>query len=281
MISDITLGQFFPGRSVLHRMDPRVKIILSIAFIVAIFLCDHILTLAMLFAFAVLLILISRISIRTILRGIRPIFFILILTAIINILFTGGGAGVSPLWSFWIIDIYEAGLWRALGMSVRIVLLILVGSLFLTYTTSPIALTDAIESLLTPLRWIRVPVHEFAMMMSIALRFIPTLLEETEKIMNAQKSRGADLSSGNLFKRAKALVPIIVPLFVSAFQRAMDLATAMECRCYRGGKGRTKLRVYRIGVWDVVMFLMHAALITAIVFGDRHIGQLVSWGWLS
>ncbi len=277
MISDITLGQFFPGRSILHRMNPSIKILLSIAFIVGIFMCDHILTLCMMLTFAIILIIVSRISPRTILRSIRPIIFIMLLTAILNILIVDGNEGESVLWECGIIQIYWSGIWRAIGLSIRIILLILVGSLFLTYTTSPIALTDAIETLLTPLRWIRVPVHEFAMMMSIALRFIPTLLEETEKIMNAQKSRGADLSSGNIFKRAKALIPVIVPLFVSAFQRAMDLATAMECRCYRGGKGRTKMRSYRIGVWDALMVLLHGALITAIVFGDWHVA-VFDWG---
>ncbi len=278
MLSDITLGQFFPGRSILHRMDPRVKILLAITFIVAIFLCSHVLTFALITVFALFLVAVSGISMRTILRALRPIIFVLILTAVINILLTDGVG--EPLVHYGFIEIYEEGLWRALLMGVRVILLVLVGSLFLTYTTSPIALTDAIESLLTPLKWIRVPVHEFAMMMSIALRFIPTLLEETEKIMNAQKSRGADMSSGNPFKRIKALVPVIVPLFVSAFQRAMDLATAMECRCYRGGKGRTKLREYHIGFRDFFMTILHAALVTGIVLGNMYLPTLLGWGYM-
>ncbi len=279
MLTDITLGQYFPGNSILHRMDPRIKVILSIIFIVAIFLCSHVLTFALITLFAILLISVSGISVRTILRGIRPIVFILLLTAVINVLMTEGAG--EPLFSFYFIRIYEEGLWRALLMGIRVILLVLIGSLFLTYTTSPIALTDAIESLLTPLKWFHVPVHEFAMMMSIALRFIPTLLEETDKIMNAQKSRGADLSSSNPFKRVKALIPIIVPLFVSAFQRAMDLATAMECRCYRGGDGRTKLRVYHIGLIDCVMLLLHAALIAAIVLGNMYMPTLLNgWGYM-
>ncbi len=279
MLSDISLGQFFPGKSVIHRMDPRVKIILSIVFIVAIFLCRHVLTFALITLFALLLLLVSGISVRTILTGLRPIVFVLLLTAVVNILMTDGQG--EPLLAFHFVEIYEEGLWRALLMSVRVILLILVGSLFLTYTTSPIALTDAIESLLTPLKWIHVPVHEFAMMMSIALRFIPTLLEETEKIMNAQKSRGADLSSGNPFKRIKALIPVIVPLFVSAFQRAMDLATAMECRCYRGGNGRTKLREYHIGIRDIVVTFMHAALVAGIVLGNIYFPVILNgWGYM-
>ncbi len=278
MLSDITLGQFFPGRSILHRMDPRVKIILAMVFIVAVFLCSHVLTFAFITLFSVLLVAVSGISPRTILRGLRPIIFVLLITAVVNIVMTDGAA--DPLCRLWIIEIYEEGLWRALLMAVRVVLLVLVGSLFLTYTTSPIALTDAIESLLTPLKWLHIPVHEFAMMMSIALRFIPTLLEETEKIMNAQKSRGADLSSGNPIKRIRALVPVIVPLFVSAFQRAMDLATAMECRCYRGGDGRTKLREYHIGVWDVLMLAVHAALVAGIVLGNIYLPTLLNgWGY--
>ena len=179
-------------------------------------------------------------------------------------------------WKF--IHIYKEGLWRALFMAVRVVLLVISASLLLTYTTSPIDLTDAIESLLTPLKWLHVPVHEFAMMMSIALRFIPTLVEETERIMNAQKSRGSDLSSGGLVKRAKALIPIIVPLFISAFQRALDLATAMECRCYRGGNGRTRLKAYRLHACDFIMPLLIAALIVGICLGNRYLPALIGWG---
>ncbi len=279
MLSDITLGQFFPGKSILHRMDPRVKIILAIAYIVAIFLCSHVLTFALLTLFSLLLLAVSGITPKTILRGLRPIIFVLLLTSVMNILMTDDATGLLFKWKF--IEIYERGIWNAVFVSLRVILLVMGGSLFLTYTTSPIALTDAIESLLTPLKWIRVPVHEFAMMMSIALRFIPTLLEETEKIMNAQKSRGADMSSGNLFKRIKALIPIIVPLFVSAFQRAMDLATAMECRCYRGGGGRTKFREYHIGILDCIMVLLHAGLIAGIVVGNLYLHTwLNGWGYM-
>ena len=275
MKTEMTLGQFFPGRSILHRLDPRVKILLAIAYIVAIFLCHYVLTYALILLFTLFLIVISGIPFRTILRSLRPILIILIITSLINILMTGGEEIVFE-WKF--IHIYKEGLWRALYMAVRVVLLVISASLLLTYTTSPIDLTDAIESLLTPLKWLHVPVHEFAMMMSIALRFIPTLVEETERIMNAQKSRGSDLSSGGLVKRAKALIPIIVPLFISAFQRALDLATAMECRCYRGGNGRTRLKAYRLHACDFIMPLLIAALIVGICLGNRYLPALIGWG---
>ena len=277
MISDITLGQYFPGSSWLHKMDPRVKVLLSVAFIVAIFLCRYVLTYALILAFTIFLIGVSGIPLKTILKSLKPLIIILIITALISILFTQSDE--APLLSFWRINIYADGLWRALFMVVRVALLVVAGSLFLTYTTSPIALTDAIESLLKPLSYIKVPVHEFAMMMTIALRFIPILIEETEKIMNAQKSRGADLTSGGLLKRVKALVPIIVPLFISAFQRAMDLATAMECRCYRGGKGRTRLRKYELHARDFIMLALHAVLITAICLGNIYLPAIIGWGY--
>ncbi len=239
MISDITLGQFFPGYSLLHRLDPRAKIILAILFIATVFIADNPLSFILLTIFTALLVIVGRISLRVILKGLKPLIFILIFTSLLNVFMTVGGG--EPLLEFYFIKIYTEGIVRAVFMSLRVVLLIIGSSMLLTYTTSPISLTDAIESLLTPLKKIGVPVHAFAMMMSIALRFIPTLVEETEKIMNAQKSRGADFSSGGLIKRARALIPLLVPLFVSAFKRADELATAMECRCYRGDVNRTKL----------------------------------------
>ncbi len=238
MISDITLGQFFPGFSPLHKLDPRTKILLAIFFIVAVFLVNNPLGFLLLVLLTVFLIAISRISFRVVLRGIKPIIFILIFTSLINLFLTTGKS--EPLVSFWIIKIYKEGIIKAIFMSLRVIILIVGTGMFLTYTTSPISLTDGIESLLKPLKKIGVPVHLFAMMMTIALRFVPTLVEATEKIMNAQKSRGADFSSGGLIKRAKALIPILIPLFVSSFKRAEELATAMECRCYRGDKNRTK-----------------------------------------
>ena len=238
MISDITLGQFFPGNSFIHRLDPRSKILLSVFFIVAIFVASNTVAFVAMAAFTLHLVLISGISFKIILKSLKPIVFILIFTTLISIFMTTGEG--DPIVSFWIIKIYKEGIIRAIFMSLRVIVLIIGTSMFLTYTTSPISLTDGIESLLKPLKKIGVPVHLFAMMMTIALRFIPTLVEETEKIMNAQKSRGADFSSGGLIKRAKALIPILVPLFVSSFKRAEELATAMECRCYRGDKNRTK-----------------------------------------
>lgn len=264
MISDITLGQFFPGFSPLHKMDPRMKIIVAIAYIVAIFLSNTPVAFLAMVIFTVALILISRISIKVILKGIKPIIFILIFTALINVFLTG--AESEPLVSWGIIKIYKEGIIRAVFMALRVIILITGTSVLLTYTTSPIALTDGIEALLSPLKLIKVPVHTFAMMMSIALRFIPTLIEETEKIMNAQKSRGADFSSGGLVKRAKALVPLLVPLFVSSFKRAEELAVAMECRCYRGDKNRTKLVKLSYKTVDFVMLFVFAALITLIAF---------------
>lgn len=276
MKTEMTLGQFFPGYSILHRLDPRVKILLAIAYIVAIFLCHYVLTYAMILLFTGLLIAVSGIPFRTVLRSVRPVVVVLLFTSIINIFMTGGE---HLLFSWKFLHVYEEGFWRALFMAVRVILLVISASLLLTYTTSPIDLTDALESLMTPLKWLRVPVHEFAMMMSIALRFIPTLIEETERIVNAQKSRGSDFSTGGLIRRARALVPIIVPLFISAFQRALDLATAMECRCYRGGKGRTRLKVYRLHACDLVMPLAVAALIVAICLGNEHLPTLVGWGY--
>lgn len=239
MISDITLGQFFPGYSPIHKLDPRTKIILATLFIVAVFVANNPASFLLIGVVALILVAVSRISMSVILKGIKPILFILLFTALINIFMTKGEG--APLVEFWIIKIYKEGIIRAILMALRVIILIIGTSILLTYTTSPIALTDGLESLLSPLKKIKVPVHTFAMMMSIALRFIPTLVEETEKIMNAQKSRGADFTSGSLVQRAKALVPILIPLFVSSFKRAEELATAMECRCYRGDVGRTKM----------------------------------------
>ncbi len=239
MISDITLGQFFPGKSPVHKLDPRTKIILATIFIVAVFIANNPLSFVFLAIVTITLTLLSKISLKVILKSVKPIVFILLFTAIINVFMTKGES--APLLSFWVIEIYIEGIARAVMMALRVIMLIVGTSVLLTYTTSPISLTDGLEALLSPLKKIGVPVHTFAMMMSIALRFIPTLIEETEKIMNAQKSRGADFTSGSLVQRAKALIPILVPLFVSSFKRAEELATAMECRCYRGDNNRTKL----------------------------------------
>lgn len=263
MISDITLGQFFPGKSSIHRLDPRTKIILATVFIVAVFLAANPLAFAAVALSTVILVMASGISFKVILKGIKPIIFVLIFTALINIFMTSGES--EPLLAFWVFKIYKEGIIRAVFMAVRVILLIIGTSVLLTYTTSPISLTDGIESLLSPLKKIHVPVHLFAMMMTIALRFIPTLIEETEKIMNAQKSRGADFSSGSIVKRAKALIPLLVPLFVSSFKRAEELATAMECRCYRGDKNRTKLVKLTYRGLDFLWFFLCALFLAAII----------------
>lgn len=263
MISDITLGQFFPGYSVIHKLDPRTKIVSSVLFIITVFLANNPFALLFLALLTFTMIMLSRISIKVIMKAVKPLVFILIFTALLNIFLTHGEG--DPLVSLGRIKIYEEGIIRAIFMFVRVLIFILSSTVLLTYTTSPISLTDGIELLLSPLKKIKVPVHAFAMMMSIALRFIPILVEETEKIMNAQKSRGADFSSGGLVKRAKALIPIIIPLLASAFNRADELATAMECRCYRGDKNRTKLvkLEYRTMdfIWIIVFILIFVSII--------------------
>ncbi len=266
MISDITLGQFFPGYSVLHKLDPRIKIIIAILSIVTIFFANNPITFLLVTLFAVLLVCISRISFAVIIRGIKPILLILLFTMVLNVFMTT--AEGEPLIEFWIIRVYTYGIIRAIFMAWRVILLIVITSMLLTYTTSPISLTDGLESLLSPLKAIGVPVHTFAMMMSIALRFIPTLIEETEKIMNAQKSRGADFSTGSLVKRAKALIPLLIPLIVSSFKRAEELATAMECRCYRGDKNRTKLVKLELRMRDYVCLVFSVILLAVIILGS-------------
>ncbi len=280
-MTDMTLGQFFPGKSLLHRMDPRMKIVLAILYIVAIFLCQHIFTYALILLFTVFLICVSGIPVKVILKSLKPIIIVLIITSLINLFWTDGTHEIFSweIASWWTLSLYWEGVWKAIFMVTRVVLLVVSVSLFLTYTTSPIQLTDALESLLSPLKIFRIPVHEFAMMMTIALRFIPTLIEETDRIMNAQKSRGSDLSSGNILKRIRAMVPILVPLFISAFQRAMDLATAMECRCYRGGEGRTKLVKYTLRFSDWCMFLVVGLLIAGIVLGNIYLPAIVTLGY--
>ena len=261
---NVALGQYYPSGSIMHRLDPRMKFILSIAYIVAGFLCKNVIAFAVLFLSTVLLVVISKIPMRIVLKSIKAIIFIIVFTAIINIFLTKGEAE-EPLLKWKFIEIYESGLYNALFIVVRILAMIIGTSIFLTYTTTPIQLTDAIERLFSPLKVIRVPVHEFAMMMTIALRFIPTIVEETEKIMAAQKARGTDFSNGPLTKRIKALIPIIIPLFVSAFRRAGDLATAMTCRCYRGGEGRTRMNVLKLSYRDFIALAIMAIFIGGIV----------------
>lgn len=265
-MKNIAFGQYYPARSPLHAMDARMKVILSVLYIVAAFLCKNVLAFGALLASAAVLLILSRIPARIVLRSLRPLFFIMLFTAVLNLFFA---TGTNVLVSFWRITIYVEGVYSAVFMLVRIIVLIFGTSIFLTYTTTPIALTDAIESLLSPLRLFRFPAHEFAMMMSIALRFIPTLMEETSKIMNAQKARGVDFSSGGLVKRAKALVPILIPLIVSSVRRADELAMAMECRCYRGGKGRTKMTVPHLHVGDFAALGCMVAFGAALLYLNR------------
>ena len=260
MLKDVTLGQFFPGKSLIHRLDPRTKLIILVGYIVALFLAVSWLSYGVVFVFLSICIAISQIPLKSFFKGMKPLIFILIFTGVLNIFFT---QGETVLVHFWKITITLEGLIRAFFMIFRILLLI-TGTFLLTYTTSPIALTDGLESLLSPLKKIKLPVHELSMMMCIALRFIPTLIEETDKIMSAQKARGADFESGKLMERIKALVPILVPLFISAFRRADELATAMECRCYQGGEGRTKMKLLRMRSYDYYSFLVSAVVIAGV-----------------
>ena len=261
-----SFGQYYPASSFLHRMDPRFKVLLAVAYIVCTFLCKSLVSFAALTASVIVLILISRIPLGVILRSLRPLLFIIAFTFIVNIFWSKGDVLLFE-WKF--IKIYAEGLWNALFMFLRIFSLITGTGLFLTYTTTPMDLTDALEALLSPLKKLHVPVHVFAMMMSITLRFIPTLTEETEKIMNAQRARGADFTSGGLVKRAKALIPILIPLFVSAINRALELANAMECRCYHGGEGRTRLHVLKCRAWDVAALLVVIGFGVGLVFLNR------------
>lgn len=265
MLKDITLGQFFPGNSVVHRLDSRVKIIITIAFIVMLFLPNGFYGLGIGMVFVLGAFLLSKIPFKMMLKSLKPLIPILIFTGILNLFFISTG-DVLFEWKF--IKITTGGAKTAAFMIIRIIGLI-IGSSLLTYTTSPIALTDAIERLLSPLKKIKLPVHELAMMMTIALRFIPTLIEETDKIMSAQKARGADLETGSLIQRAKALVPILIPLFVSSFRRAEDLALAMECRCYHGGEGRTRLKQLKTAPRDYVALFVTAGFIALTVLADK------------
>lgn len=270
MIRDITLGQYFPGTSFLHKLDPRSKILLMIVYVVTLFLADTLSSYLLLIVSTVTVILLSRISLKFYLRGLKPLLLIMGFTALLNMLYSEG----EPLFSFWIFSVSMEGIINAVFMVIRIVMMVLSMSV-LTYTTSPLLLTGGLERLLLPLSYIRVPVHDFAMMMTIALRFIPTLLEETEKIMNAQKARGADFESGSLIRRAKAMIPILIPLFVSAFRRAEELAVAMECRCYEvDSKNRTRFVEYRFSWRDLAAALFCSVVLGAVLLLNR----FVPWG---
>ena len=264
MLKDVTLGQYFPGDSIIHRLDPRTKLIAVVIYIVALFQAKSWISYAAVLAAAVILMAISKIKPKNIFKGLKPMLIIITLTAFLNVFYTQG----TPVVPGWIIT-WE-GIARATKMILRITLLI-VGTFLLTYTTSPMALTDGLEMLLKPLNKLKVPVHEMTLMMSMALRFIPTLIEETDKIMSAQKARGADFETGNLIERAKALLPILVPLFVSAFRRADELAIAMESRCYHGGEGRTRMKQLHFCTRDIVALIL-GCVFTAVIFVMKHFG---------
>ena len=261
MLNNITMGQYYPVDSRIHRLDPRIKLILTIVFIVTVFMAKTFLGYAVILGFVWLTSRLANVPFRMLLRGLKPLRLIIILTFLLNLFFTPG----ETVWvEVWIIRITREGFLQAAFYSLRLIFLV-IGTSLLTLTTSPVSLSDGIEILLTPLKKIHFPAHELAMMMTIALRFIPTLLEETDKIMKAQMARGADFESGNLISRAKAMVPLLVPLFVSAFRRAGDLAMAMESRCYHGGDGRTRLRVLKITRSDWVACGAMAALLMLII----------------
>lgn len=261
MIRDITIGQYFPGNSVIHRIDPRIKIILVFVYIITIFLCKNFISMGVMLVLLLAAILLSGISPKLIYKSIKPIFIIVLITSLLQLIYNKNG---EVLFEWWRIKITSGGVNMAVFTTVRIAMLVVASSM-LTYTTSPTMLTDAIERLFSPLKVFKINVHSIAMMMTIALRFIPTLIDEVDKIMSAQKSRGADLESGNLIQRAKALIPIFIPLFINSFRRAYELAFAMECRCYRGGEGRTKLKVMKCAVRDYVSLAVMALTVAAVI----------------
>ena len=266
MLRDITLGQYFPGESIVHKLDPRSKLIAVVIFIAALFSAEGFAGYALMFAVTGGMIALSHIPLKSIVRGLRPVMIIIIFTAVLNMFFTPG----KVIFQVWKISFTQEGVVRAVFMVLRISLLI-AGTFLLTYTTPPIALTDGMESLFNPLKKLRVPVHEMAMMMSMALRFIPTLIKETDKIMSAQRARGADFETGSLIQRARALLPLLVPLFVSAFRRADELAVAMESRCYHGGEGRTRMKQLRWHRRDTIAMLVMLLVLAAVIV-LRHFG---------
>ncbi len=263
MIKNITLGQYFPGNSIVHRMDARMKLVLVVAIIVLVFLVDTLIGNLVVLAFLLFVIILSRVNAKLVLRGLKPLWFIILLTFVLNTFFYSGG---TELFRWWIIRVSQEGLISAARLAARLIFLI-TATTIMTLTTSPIELTDALERLLKPLKVIRFPVHELAMMMTIAMRFIPTLLEETDKIMKAQTARGAEFDSGSLLKRAAGMVPLLVPLFVSAFRRADELAFAMESRCYKGGEGRTRMKVMHMHIRDGIAAAAVAVLIVFAAMG--------------
>lgn len=271
MIKEITIGQYYPGDSLVHRLDARVKVVLTIVFIVLIFMCKNFVSFAVSLLLVILTMLLSKVPVKMYLKNIKAILPIILLTSVLNVFYIKGGTELVD-WRF--IHIYSKGIFTAIFISLRILLLIIASSA-LTYTTTPTLLTDAIERLLSPLNKLHIDVHTFAMMMTLALRFIPTLIEEIDRIMNAQKARGADLESGSFLQRAKALVPIIIPLIVSSVKRAYELALAMECRCYSGGSGRTRMKKMKVSSRDFVTILIFAVSLAGIIVLNKLFGSLM------
>lgn len=269
MISDITIGQYYKGDSFVHKLDPRAKIILTVLFVAMIFLCKNFFSLALVLGFILLSVAVSKVPFKMFLKSLRPIVPIVLFTAIINIFYITGG---KELLSLGFITVTEKGVFTAIFMAIRIIFLIISSSL-LTYTTVPTQLTDAIERLLSPLKLFHIPVHTLAMMMTLALRFIPTLIEEVERITNAQKARGADFESGSFMDKIKALIPILIPLFISAFRRAYELSYAMTCRCYTGGEGRTRMKQMKLKAGDFISLLVFIAGVVGVVLINTYVGE--------
>ena len=265
ILKDITLGQFFPGDTIVHRLDPRVKLILTLVYITALFMAKGVYAYVLVFAVLLTCQILSEIKPKTVLKGLRPVFIIIAFTVFFNVFFI---RGETVLFEYRFIVITREGVLTAVYMAARLVMLI-IGTFLLTYTTSPIALTDGLETMLSPLKKIKLPIHELSMMMSIALRMIPTLIEETDKIMSAQKARGANFDTGGLIKRAKAILPLIIPLFISAFRRADELAIAMESRCYHGGEGRTRMKTLKMASRDIIALFSGAVVIAGVVLLGR------------
>ena len=279
MLNDVTFGQYYPTRSFVHNMDPRAKLILVIAYIVAIFLADNFFGLAAVILFLLVTVAFARVPLGRVLRSVKMILFLVIFTAVLNLFFYAGESAYEPLLQWGIVRITWESVVNTVYLAVRLFLLVL-GTSLLTLTTTPVSLTDGLESLLKPLSYIKVPVHELALIMSIALRFIPILVDETNRIISAQKARGADFDTGGIVKRAKAMIPVLIPLLVSAFRRAEELSDAMDARCYRGSKGRTKYKKLRFTWRDLVGFFYFAALITGVVLLNVYLGgrfEFLAW----
>ena len=271
MLNDVTFGQYYPTKSFVHRADPRIKLLALIAYIVALFFAKNFYALGACFIVFVATVIASRVPFGRVLRSIKAVIILLLFTAVLNLFFHGGKN--PPLVHWWIIKIYLEGIIFTVFFVLRLFFLVM-GSALLTLTTTPVELTDGIESLLTPLKWVRFPVHELALIMSIALRFIPTLIDETNRIISAQKARGADFESGNIFKRIKAIVPILIPLLISAFRRAEELGDAMDARCYSGSKNRTKYKKLKFGWRDLIITLLYAALIAGVVLLNMYASRI-------